>query len=176
MACQGTLPSSSLDVQNTMGEKAHRGMGAHAGIAVVLSRHLQVVIVLGVTFFFFHFASARGSQLKARGSTRDDDDEPMLQVQSAHRRSRVTCQPPSFRPEPLTRMREAAFTRHLYLTGARGTQPLPLPTGMPLRAAEKGGRGGWRGGCTVNTPRIARRESMPHAHVLKTSRGAGGDV
>lgn len=64
MACQGTLPSSSLDVQNTMGEKAHRGMGAHAGIAVVLSRHLQVVIVLGVTFFF---SLRLGSRLAAEG-------------------------------------------------------------------------------------------------------------
>lgn len=65
MACQGTLPSSSLDVQNTMREKAHRGMGAHAGIAVVLSRHLQGVIVLGVTFFFF--ALRLGSRLAAEG-------------------------------------------------------------------------------------------------------------
>ena len=66
MACQGTLPSSSLDVQNTMREKAHRGMGAHAGIAVVLSRHLQGVIVLGVTFFFF-FPLRLGSRLAAEG-------------------------------------------------------------------------------------------------------------
>lgn len=63
MACQGTLPSSSLDVQNTMREKAHRGMGAHAGIAVVLSRHLQGVIILGVTFLSLRL----GSGLTAEG-------------------------------------------------------------------------------------------------------------